>query len=157
MNIEYSLIVLGWLITIVALIKFIPKDKIREAHVVFLFKQIITWLLGLTAVELHLIEYPVRIFTYANKTSFSFEYFIYPAICAIFCVNYPKDKGAMSKVKYYLWFSTILTGLEILVERYTDILEYIHWTWYITWISFLITFYISRKYYEWFFKLSKTK
>nr|WP_282434416.1 CBO0543 family protein [Desulfosporosinus orientis] len=42
-----------------------------------------TWAVGLGVVELRLIEYPVRLFPYANRTSFSFEYFIYPSICAI--------------------------------------------------------------------------
>ncbi|WP_345788342.1 CBO0543 family protein [Desulfosporosinus orientis] len=63
--------------------KFIPKDKIRKALIAFLFKQVITWAVGLGVVELRLIEYPVRLFPYANRTSFSFEYFIYPSICAI--------------------------------------------------------------------------
>jgi hypothetical protein len=37
---------------------FIPKNKIRLAVVAFLFKQEITFLLGLMVVELGLIEYP---------------------------------------------------------------------------------------------------
>jgi len=64
------------------LLLFIPKSRIREAQLVFLFKQSMTWLLGLLGVEFRLID-PVEFFKYATKTSFSFEYFIYPSTCSI--------------------------------------------------------------------------
>ncbi len=155
MNIDYLLIALGWIITIGSLILFIPKHKIREAQVTFLFKQFFTWVLGLSVVQLRLIEYPVRLFAYANRTSFTFEYFIYPATCAIFMVHYPEKKTAFKKFMYYFYYCTILTGIEVIVEKHTNILKYIHWTWYISWISFFVTFYVTRAYYMWFFKLNK--
>lgn len=153
MNVNYIFLALEWLITIGLLICFIPKHKIREAHVAFLAKQAITWVLGLSVVELRLIEYPIRLFPYANKTSFTFEYFVYPSICAIFNVHYPEKKSAFSQFMYYFYYCTTLTGIEILTEKYTNILKYIHWSWYVTWISLFITFFITRKYYVWFFKL----
>ena len=156
MNREYIIISFAWIITIVSLIKFVPKDKIREAQVAFLFKQIITWVAGLAVVELGLIEYPVRLFfPHANRASFSFEYFIYPAIGAIFNVNYPKNKSSFGQFMYYFYYCTTMTVIEVIIERYTDVLTYIHWTWYITWITLFITFYITRKYYVWFFKLKQ--
>jgi hypothetical protein len=156
MNKEYGLIVIGWVITIAMLIRFIPKDKIRHAYVAFGFKQVLTWMLGLSVVELGLIEYPVRLFPNANKTSFSFEYFIYPSICAIFNVNFPEKKGKFKQFMYYVYYSSILTIIEIIVERYTNILNYIHWTWYTTWITLFITFYMTRKFYLWFFKIQES-
>ncbi|WP_231507700.1 CBO0543 family protein [Bacillus sp. UNC41MFS5] len=48
---------------------FIPKNKIRLAVVAFLFKQVITFLIGLLVVEFGLIEYPVRSFASVNRTS----------------------------------------------------------------------------------------
>lgn len=155
MNIDYIRIAIGWIVTIVLLVKFIPKNKVREAHIAFFFKQLITWVLGLLVVQLKLIEYPVRLFSYANKTSFTFEYFVYPSLCAIFNVHYPEKKSAFSQFMYYFCYCTTITVLEIFVERYTNIIKYIHWTWYITWITLFITFYMTRKYYEWFFKLKQ--
>lgn len=153
---EYILITIEWIITIGLLIKFIPRNKIREAQVAFLFKQFITWLIGLAVVEARLIEYPARLFPHANRTSFTFEYFVYPSICAIFNVHYPENKSVLGQFMYYFYYCTTITGLEVLVEKYTKILKYIHWSWYITWITLFITFYMTRKYYMWFFKL-KTK
>ena len=98
MNVDYILITIECVITIVLLICFIPKHKIREAQVAFLFKQVITWILGLLVVQLRLIEYPVRFFPYANKTSFAFEYFVYPSIGAIFNVHYAEIKMPLASL-----------------------------------------------------------
>ena len=155
MNGDYFLIAAAWITTITLLLMFIPRDKIREAQVAFFFKQVLTWLLGLTVVELKLIEYPIRLFSYANKTSFTFEYFIYPAICAVFNVHYPMGKSVWRQLLYYFYYCTAITAVEIIVEEYTDIIEYINWTWYITWITLFITFFMTRKFYEWFFKLKQ--
>ena len=155
MNRDYILIATEWCIIIGLLVKFIPKNKIREAHVSFLFNQFVTWILGLSVVQLKLIEYPVRLFPYATKSSFSFEYFAYPSLCAIFNVHYPEKKNTFGQFMYYFYYCTTMTVLEVFVEKYTNILKYIHWTWYITWITLFITFYITRKYYEWFFKLNQ--
>lgn len=153
MNRDYIFEIIGWIITIGLLFKFIPKNKIRQALVAFHFKQVITWILGLTVVQYKLIEYPVRLFPYANKSSFTFEYFIYPSLCAMFNVNYPQEKKAFGQFMYYCYYCTAITIVELYVEKYTNILKYIHWTWYITWITLFITFYCTRTYFVWFFKL----
>jgi hypothetical protein len=154
MNKEYGLIIIEWVITIGLLIKFIKRDKIREAYIAFSFKQILTWILGLSVAELRLIEYPVRLFPYANKASFTFEYFVYPAICAIFNVNFPENKSNFNKFLYYFYYCTSITVIEVIVEKNTNIIKYIHWTWYVTWSTLFITFYLTRKFYLWFFKLN---
>jgi hypothetical protein len=155
LNRDTIIIIFGWLITITLLLVFIPKEKIRHALVIFFFKQFMTWILGLTVVELKLIEYPVRSFSYATRSSFDFEYFIYPAFCVLFNLHYPKDKNFLGQFMYYTYYCSVITIIEVMVEKYTNILTYIHWTWYITWISFFITFYLSRKFYLWYFQLDK--
>ena len=155
MNRDYILIIVQFIVTIGLLIRYIPRNKIREANLVFLFKLLLTLVLGLTVSELRLIEYPVRLFPHATKTSFTFEFFVYPSICAIFNLNYPEKKSNFIQFMYYSYFCSMITVLEIFAEKYTNILEYINWTWYITWISLFITFFISRKYYLWFFKLNQ--
>jgi hypothetical protein len=155
MRIEDIIYIVEFILIIFLLIKFIPRDKVREAHVAFLFKLVITWSVGLLVAEYRLIEYPVRVFPYATKASFLFEFFLYPSICALFVVNYPNKKGTFGKFMYNVYYCTALTIAEVFQEKYTDILTYINWTWYITWISFFITFYMSVKYNEWFFKQTK--
>ncbi|MDD2211379.1 MAG: hypothetical protein PHV56_00105 [Clostridia bacterium] len=157
MNKDILILLAAWTITFFMLVFFIPKNKIREAIVIFMFKQVITWLIGLSVVELRLIEYPVELlFTYANRTSFSFEYFIYPSISAVFILNFPVRKSKVQQFMYYTYFCSIMTFLEVLCVKYTNIIKYIHWTWYVTWISLFLTFYISRQFYLWFFKIKQT-
>lgn len=155
MSIEIIILVLAWILSIIMLILYVPKNKIREAQVIFLFKQVMTWLLGLTVAQFKLIEYPVRAFEYATRTSFSFEYFIYPSICVVFNLHYPEGKGSLKQSIYYFNYCSIITIIEVLCEKYTNIIKYTNWTWYITWISFFLTFYASRRYYIWFFSRLK--
>ena len=119
--------------------------------------QCMSWLFGLLVVEYGLISYPVREFQIANASSFSFEYFIYPAICIVFNLHFPKNRLFVYKFLWIILFSTCITILEVILERYTGLIEYIHWTWYWSWITLLITFLISRAYYIWFYKIGKIK
>lgn len=130
---------------------FIPKNKIRLAVVAFLFKQVITFLLGLMVVELGLIEYPFRLFASINRTSFTFEYYAFPVICAVFNVRYPNDRSILIQLGYYAAFSSVLTIVEVIIEKYTYLIKYIHWEWYITWVTICISFFISRLFCIWFF------
>lgn len=155
MGYETVILVTAWVITTISLIIFVPKIKIREAMVIFFFKQFITWIIGLLVAELGLINYPVRSFANASQTSFDFEYFIYPAMCVIFNLHYPDGKTLLRQLMHYISYCSAITIVEVFVERYTDIIEYIHWEWYITWISLFITFFASRKFYIWFFKRDK--
>ncbi len=144
------------ILIIVLLIRFIPKSKLRQAQVGYLFKLVMTWVLGLTVAEYKLIEYPFRLFPHANKASFLFEYFYYPSMCSLFIVNYPKNESSFSQFMYYVYWCSTITFIEVLQEKYTDILIYKHWTWYATWLSLLITFHLSLKYNQWFFKNIRT-
>ncbi len=157
MNKDYLVMMLKCIVMVCLLVKFIPKDKIREANVAFFFMQGLSWLQGLIVAEISLIEYPVRCFPHATKTSFPFEYFVFPSICAIFNVRYPKEKSSFGKCMYYFYYCSAITILEMFVEKYMNILKYMHWNWYVTWITVFISLYISRRYYEWFFNVKQNK
>lgn len=64
-----------WFATLISIVFFIPKAKVRVAIVAVLFKQVITWPLGLFVADMGWIQYPIRFFENANQTSFTFEYF----------------------------------------------------------------------------------
>jgi len=138
---------------ILALLIWIPRKNIRHSIVIFFFKQFMTWILGLVVVELGLITYPVREFEKASHTSFSFEYFIYPAICVLFNLYYPREKSLPHRIGWFLLFPTWMTALEVMIEHYTQLINYIHWAWYWTWLSLFITFVFSFLFYHWFFKI----
>jgi hypothetical protein len=139
---------------IIALLAFVPKNKIREASVIYLFKLLLTWILGLYVVQMKWIEYPVRsIFPYAHRTSFTFEFFVYPAICVLFIIYYPWKKSYIIQLGHFVAFCSVMTLLEVLIVQYTNLIVYIKWTWYWTWISLFLTFFLSRLHYVWFFSI----
>lgn len=152
MSKEKRILALIWIVTSALVYIYIPRNKVKQGLLAFLFKQIITWPVGLFVVERGLIKYPVRLlFNKTNKSSFSFEYYYYPAICAIFNTNYPQNKNLFIKFFYHICYSSILTLLEVILERYTDLITYVKWKWYWSFITMTITFYCSRLFYKWFF------
>lgn len=153
LRVEYIVLIAIWSVTIIGLWYFVPRNKIREACTIFLFKQFMTWLFGLLVVQYGLIEYPIREFPKATHTSFSFEYFIYPATCVVFNLHFPLQKSAIHKIGWFLFFPTWMTILEVLIECNTDLIEYIHWAWYWTWITLFLTFLFSLLYFRWFYKI----
>jgi hypothetical protein len=109
-----------WVIMIIALLVFVPKNKLREASVVYLFKLFMTWALGLFVVQMKWIEYPKRfIFPYAHRSNFTFEFFVYPAICVLFILYYPWKKNYITQLGYFVAYCSIMTFMELLIEHYT--------------------------------------
>lgn len=141
-----------WVICFIS-IWFIPKEKIAKASFIFLVTQCLTWITGLIVVEFKWLEYPVRELTKANSTSFTFEYFILPLITVFFILHYPRDKALKGKIIYYTIFTSVLTLLEVCIEKYTLLITYNTWTWYWTWLTVPLTFYSANCVYKWFFKI----
>jgi hypothetical protein len=156
MKLEKVILISVWLITI-GLLFLIPKAKKRLAIVAFLFKELITWPTGLLVVQYGLITYPIRLFfAETNRASFTYEFFVYPVMCSLFNVFYPNDRSKLYQFFYYCAYCTGLTIPESLLERYTHLIHYIHWSWFWTWITLLLTFAATRFFCVWFFKgLSK--
>ncbi|HEY9060238.1 MAG TPA: CBO0543 family protein [Pseudobacteroides sp.] len=132
---------------------FIPKEKRAVASFVFLITQSLTWIAGLIVVEFNWIEYPVRELAKASSTSFSFEYFILPLLTVFFVLYYPDNKKLIRKIIHFATFSSALTLIEVLVEKFTLLITYHSWTWYWTWLSVPALFYLVMCIYRWFFKI----
>ncbi|WP_047985552.1 CBO0543 family protein [Ornithinibacillus californiensis] len=152
-KLEKTVEVSAWIVTALLLIKYVPKNRIREAQVAFSFKQLITGLFGLLVVENKLISYPKRLFFKKTiKSSFTFEYFVYPALCTIFNLYYPEKKNNFIKLLYILFHSAIITVFESLALKYTKLIRYKKWTWYWSLLTMGLTNYLSHIYFRWFFK-----
>ena len=129
----------------------VPKHRRREAHVVFLFQQLITWALGLCTVEFGLLKYPVHELHKANYTSITFEYFIYPTVAVYFNLYYPSKRAVWLRLCYYAAFAASITGPEVLIEHTTRLIHYTGWHWYYTTVSITATLLLSRLFYSWYF------
>jgi hypothetical protein len=153
MNVEFTILYAVWAIALF-LVFAVPKKLRREASVATLIQQCITWFLGLLAVEWNLIEYPYREFASVNETSFTYEFFAYPVVSSYYVLFYPKKKSSAMGIIYTILFTTALTIPEFALEKYTNLVHYIHWHWYYTWISVFLTLYLLLAIYNWFFKYS---
>ena len=153
---EKTIEISSWMTMIFLLINFVPKNRMREAMVAFLFKQAVTWLLGLVIVEKDMIRYPVRTFFKKSiKSSFTFEYFILPGMNALFNIHYPEKKHLLSKALYYFGFTSSITLLEMVALKYTKLIQYKKWNWYWSFLTIWFSYYIGRSYQRWFFTQSK--
>ncbi|OGO79548.1 MAG: hypothetical protein A2Y23_09790 [Clostridiales bacterium GWB2_37_7] len=151
MKIEVIILIAVPIISVLSLI-FVPKSKAFQAQFVFLFVGLPTWILGLTAVQLGLIEYPFRELSTVNRTSFIFEYLVLPIMSIHFNVRFPERSSKVVTIMYYLGIALGFTVIEYFVEKYTLILKYTGWQLYWTFISICFIFWLSRKSTQWFFK-----
>jgi hypothetical protein len=140
----------AWVVSIVLWAIFVPKRKLRDAIISHLFMQIPNWLLGLTVVELGLIKYPVRFLAIAMRSSFTFEFMAFPTVSVIYNIYYPVDRSVWIRLLYIAAFPCTLTVGEIILVNYTQLIEYVHWTWYISWISIALVLQASYWFYSWF-------
>lgn len=155
MNGERLILIAIILFSIFVIFKFVPLNKIRDAWVLFLSLQMMTWILGLLAVEKELIEYPIQLFPHENmnnKSSFSFEFYVFPVVGIIFSLYYPSKSNKIIQFLYYLIIISFFTFLEVLIERNTDLVHYIKWKWYWSLLSITIVLFINHTYYTWYKK-----
>jgi hypothetical protein len=138
-------------------IAFSPRHKWLQAHFVFLFVQFLTWISGLCVVELRLLEYPYIILGRINRTSFVFEYLILPLVSVHLNSRFPHRATGLMKLGLYGGITSILTAVEYLLERYTEVIKYTGWEWYWTFISVWLVLWLSRAASEWFFKTGLIK
>ena len=155
MKTEHIILISSILITVMLLLLLVKREKLLEAQVSYLFMQVLTWLFGAVVVEERLIQYPADFFHYAQRTSFTFEYFIFPSVSAIFNVRFPRKRKWYIKALYIVGIPGIITAAEATIERYTKVIDYIDWRWEYSLASMTATLLISYWYYRWFF--SKVK
>lgn len=155
MNMERWILIGIIAISILALFFLVPKNKAREAWMIFLSLQIITWPAGLLAVEWNMIDYPIQLFSFANefnRSSFTFEFFLFPVTAIMFNLYYPKKIKKTGTFFYYFLFAGFFTCLEVIIERHTELVNYISWHGSYTLVTVMVTLFLNHTYYHWFKK-----
>jgi hypothetical protein len=144
------LLIIGGIVLLLFL--FLKKKDIRKAFFAALTAQLVTWPNGLLLTSLGAIEYPVRLFPKAIDSSFLHGYIMNPAIFAIYYIHYPKQAKLIWKWVYSLFITALPALIEVAENKYTDLINYKAWSGYNTWILLLISYYIIRRYLDWFFR-----
>jgi hypothetical protein len=139
------------LINILIIVFIIEWTYFREWIVVFLFKCVVDFVWGSAVVSLKMIEYPVRLLPKYYETCIFFEIWIFPALC-VWYNQVTREQGLRGILMYSLLFSAGITAIEYPIEKYTDLIRYIDWTWFTTFYTLNITFLLSRSFmafYRW--------
>ncbi|MBD0382523.1 CBO0543 family protein [Paenibacillus sedimenti] len=149
-TLERIILITVWAVCIAGLL-LVPKHLRREAQIVFLFQQFITWILGLIVVQNGWLEYPVRELS-LNLTSLTYEFLAYPLVAVYMNLYYPIRKSMWIQLLYVAAYPAGLTIIEHYIEIHTRLIDYVSWKWYWTFLSTWATLYLSRGFYVWFYR-----
>ncbi len=146
MSIELSIQYLSVFIAIVAVI--VSYKELKYFIPVGLFASFYANIVCYIANYFDWWEFPIRVLPGIRDISFSVNAIIVPVL-AMFWIRY----SPMSRIKWALLWTTILTGIEYLSERYTDMIAYSNgYDWYYSYILWLISWFIWYSFHRWFYK-----
>ncbi len=152
MLMEYLILVAMWLFGFVGFILFIPHKERRKGFLAFFMFQAIIWLCDMPSFQFGLLSAPVRLLPKATDIPLTINYFFYPVLFSIFYVN-KRVKGSLwFRITYFFVWVSVITLFDVVIERYTDLLEYGLLSWWGMWIYIWFLFYVSQFCCNWFFK-----
>jgi len=149
--IENIITILAAIINLLLLIFAIDWRYFRDWVVVFLFKCVVDFIWGSPVVNLKLLDYPVRLLPQFYNTSILFELWVFPTLCVLYN-QVTRERGFWPILYYAAVFSTVVTAIEYPIELYTDLIEYLNWSWFTSFYTIMITFLSSRgfiAFYRW--------
>lgn len=152
MLMEHLILIGMWLFGFVGFLLFIPREDWRKGFLAFLMFQAIIWLCDMPSFRYGLLSAPVRELPKATDLPLTIDYFFYPVLFSVFYVNKRVNVRLWSKITYFFVWVSVITLFDIMIERYTDLLEYNILTWYGMWTYIVFLFYMSQVCCNWFFK-----
>lgn len=152
MTVERVILIIVWIVCLVIIPIKIPKHRIREAVLLFLSTQMITWIMSLLLVEWQAIENPVREFPAASGSNFTNNYLFFPLVSTLFALYYPSRKSEVIRFFYHLRVVLFLAIYLMLISSYTEILKYVHFNIVLHVVLLWLVLNAVRRYAEWFFQ-----
>jgi len=150
MSLEIIILILIWTIGVLLFVCFTQKRK-RKFLLAFLFCQSFTWISTLVYTSLDLIAFPTREFPIATDLLVTTEYFFYPLLCGFYIIYEPKV-NFFFRIIYLSLFTSLLVLLDVILEKHTNLIEYVQYAWYWTWISLFCLYAFTNFIYHWFFQ-----
>jgi hypothetical protein len=151
LNLEQIIMIVSAIVILLVLIFVIDWRYFRDWIVVFLYKCVLDFAWGSPVVSLHLLEYPVRLLPHYFDTSILFELWVFPTLC-VWYNQVTRERGLWPIIYYALLFSAGIVVVEYPLERYTDLIKYLKWTWVTSFYTLTLTFLSSRTiiaFYRW--------
>lgn len=153
---EYIAVTLLISSVVFSILILVRRKNIKKASLAAFVAQLFTWPIGLFMTYFEKVEYPFRFFPKAADNSFIHGFVTTPAIFAIYYIHYPKQAKPLWKFVYTIVITAIPASMEVIENKYTNLVHYIAWNGYYTWALGLLVFFILRKYLDWFFKKAST-
>ncbi|GFZ81249.1 hypothetical protein GCM10008018_28610 [Paenibacillus marchantiophytorum] len=151
MSVERAILILAWVICMTLMPILVPKNRIRQAVLLFLSTQLITWVLSVMFVEWGFYENPIREFPAASGSNFTNNYLLFPFISTMFSLYYPNSKSSVLKWLFQARFVIAIGTYCALISKYSNLLEYRHFNVYFHMLVIWAVLNITRKYEGWFF------
>ncbi|TRM12151.1 hypothetical protein FH966_10905 [Lentibacillus cibarius] len=134
-------LILLWLFLITGIILFIRSSKkhpFQEWLICYLLAAHVAVFLGQLVVNYELLYYPVKLFP-EFESSILYEYLLLPIMSVYY---YYQTSSSNSSIFRMLWvalfISGILTVFEVVLEKNTNLIQYIYWHGYYSLISIFL-------------------
>ncbi|MDP4084424.1 MAG: CBO0543 family protein [Bacillota bacterium] len=135
----YVLTLFGIILLPVGLKRKPRKDWI----IVFLLKTLISSFVGNVIAATKTLEFPVRLFPKAFKSSVLYDILLFPLLCLFYNQTTYKSK-LIGIISQEFMYSLPMTWIEIILEKKTNLIKYNSWKWYYTLFSLTGTFLLVR-------------
>ncbi|WP_257351035.1 CBO0543 family protein [Pseudalkalibacillus decolorationis] len=128
----------GLLIIGIALLLYsLRKLPFKEWLFVYLLTTYFSIIIGTIVVEENMLDYPIKFLNKHFDSSLLYEYLLFPVVCLYFYRTTYHSRYFNILLQGGL-YTTALTIIEVLLERYTDLIKYNSWTWIYTFTSVFI-------------------
>ncbi|MDF2935296.1 MAG: hypothetical protein K0Q90_669 [Paenibacillaceae bacterium] len=151
MTLERGVLVAAWLVSFAVILLAVPRNRLKEAFILFMSAQVITWPAGLLLVELDFMTHPVREFPIATRSNFTFNYFFYPMVSMAANLYYPVNASKWKQTVYQIVAVGGLSGVMQLVRIHTFLIDHVKFNWLLSFLIMFLAFNATRKYAEWYF------
>ncbi|MCL6634875.1 MAG: hypothetical protein K6T29_03800 [Peptococcaceae bacterium] len=151
MTVEPVISVAAALAALLLLVFTVDWRHFRDWVVVFLYKCVLDSLWGTAAVVTNRIEFPYRQLPHAFKMSLLFDFWVFPVLCILYN-QVTRERGLWPVLYQALLFSAVITAMEYPLERYTQLIKYLNWSWLTTFFTLTVSFLSSRAFiafYRW--------
>ena len=120
------------------------REKLKDWLLIFFLKGYISSFIDQIIVKKKQIAYPVRLMSKYFDSSILFDYLLFPILC-VFYNRTSENSNLKSILLQPFIYSTPMMILEIILEKYTNLIKYKRkWNWMITYLSLVITFLFVR-------------
>lgn len=140
---ERAILWVLFFIGIVLLFFSLRKPSIKDWILIFLLNAYLSAFIGHIVVKEKMLKYPVRFLSEYFDESIVYEYLLFPVVC-IYFYQTTYHSRYISIVFQCVLYTAGLTIVEVVLEKYTDLIAYETWTWMHTFISTFIVMIVVR-------------